>query len=96
MIRKKKICSDTSGISIQTFWVFKKTRVKALASLVILAMITGTVKMQFRIAVLGCPKITPSLKCFAPDADSGAKFQVLMEYDQKNEIDQGLGVPNLI
>ena len=45
---------------------------------------------------LGCPKITPSLKCLAPDADSGAKFQVLMESDQKNEIDQGLGVPNLI
>ena len=45
---------------------------------------------------LGCPKITPSLKSLAPDADSGAKFQVLMEFDQKNEIDQGLGVPNLI
>ena len=45
---------------------------------------------------LGCPKITPNLKCLAPDADSGAKFQVLMESDQKNEIDQGLGVPNLI
>ena len=48
------------------------------------------------ITYLGCPKITPSLKCLAPDADSGAKFQVLMEFDQKNEIDQGLGVPNLI
>ena len=46
--------------------------------------------------ILGCPKITPSLKSLAPDADSGAKFQVLMEFDQKNEIDQGLGVPNLI
>ena len=45
---------------------------------------------------VGCPKITPNLKCLAPDADSGAKFQVLMESDQKNEIDQGLGVPNLI
>ena len=45
---------------------------------------------------LGCPKFTPSLKSLAPDADSGAKFQVLMEFDQKNEIDQGLGVPNLI
>ena len=45
---------------------------------------------------IGCPKITPSLKSLAPDADSGAKIQVLMEFDQKNEIDQGLGVPNLI
>ena len=33
---------------------------------------------------VGCPKITPNLKCLAPDADSGAKFQVLMESDQKN------------
>ena len=52
------------------------------------------VSMQWK--PLGCPKITPSLKSLAPDADSGAKFQVLMEFDQKNEIDQGLGVPNLI
>ena len=45
---------------------------------------------------LGCPRITPSVKCLAPDAFSGAKLQVLMENGQKNEIDQGLGAPDLI
>ena len=37
--------------------------------------------------VLGCPKITPSVKCLAPEAFSGAKLQVFMENGQKNEID---------
>ena len=36
---------------------------------------------------LGCPKITPSVKCLAPEAFSGAKLQVFMENGQKNEID---------
>ena len=36
---------------------------------------------------VGCPKITPSVKCLAPEAFSGAKLQVLMENGQKNEID---------
>ena len=45
---------------------------------------------------VGRPRITPSVKCLAPDAFSGAKLQVLMENGQKNEIDQGLGAPDLI
>ena len=36
---------------------------------------------------LGCPKITPSVKCLAPEAFSGAKLQVFMANGQKNEID---------
>ena len=36
---------------------------------------------------VGCPKITPSVKCSAPEAFSGAKLQVFMENGQKNEID---------
>ena len=32
------------------------------------------------------PKITPSMKSLAPDVYSGAKFQVLMKFDQKNEV----------
>ena len=36
---------------------------------------------------LGCPKITPNVKCLAPEAFSGAKLQVFMENGQKNEID---------
>ena len=37
--------------------------------------------------MLGCPKITPSVDCLAPEAFSGAKLQVFMENSQKNEID---------
>ena len=36
---------------------------------------------------LGCPEITPSVKCSVPEAFSGAKLQVFMENGQKNEID---------
>ena len=39
------------------------------------------------ILILGCPKITPSVKCLAPEAFSGAKLQMFMENGQKNEID---------
>ena len=46
--------------------------------------------------IVGCPEITPSVKCLAPEAFSGAKLQVFMENGQKNEIDKGLGAPNLI
>ena len=29
--------------------------------------------------IIGCPKITPFLKCLAPDAFSGAKLHVFLE-----------------
>ena len=47
-------------------------------------------------SILGRPRITPSVKCLAPDAFSGAKLQVLMENGHKNEIDQCLGAPDWI
>ena len=46
--------------------------------------------------MVGRPKITPSVKCLAPHAFSGAKIQVLKENGQKNEIDRGLGAPDCI
>ena len=36
---------------------------------------------------LGCPRMTQLLKCYAPDAFSGAKFQVFLE--NGHEIDVG-------
>ena len=47
-------------------------------------------------SALGRPRITPSVKCLAPDAFSGAKLQVLMKNGQKNEIEQGLRAPDRI
>ena len=38
-------------------------------------------------ASLGCPKITPTLKSFAPYADSGAKFQVFLENGHEINVD---------
>ena len=37
--------------------------------------------------LLGCPRMTQLLKCYAPDAFSGAKFQVFLE--NGHEIDVG-------
>ena len=39
------------------------------------------------LASLGCPKMTKVLKCYAPYAFSGAKFQVILE--NGHEIDAG-------
>ena len=36
---------------------------------------------------VGCPRMTQLLKCYAPDAFSGAKFQVFLE--NGHEIDVG-------
>ena len=41
----------------------------------------------FSYHTLGCPRMTQLLKCYAPDAFSGAKFQVFLE--NGHEIDVG-------
>ena len=43
--------------------------------------------MFFAQISLGCPRMTQLLKCYAPDAFSGAKFQVFLE--NGHEIDVG-------
>ena len=43
--------------------------------------------ITFLLANLGCPKMTKVLKCYAPYAFSGAKFQVFLE--NGHEIDVG-------
>ena len=37
--------------------------------------------------MIGCPRMTQLLKCYAPDAFSGAKFQAFLE--NGHEIDVG-------
>ena len=46
----------------------------------------GKSVLQIRkvLLLLGCPKMTQVLKCYAPEAFSGAKFQVLMENSNKS------------
>ena len=45
---------------------------------------------------LGCPRMTQLLKCYAPDAFSGAKFQVFLENGHEIDVGLGLRVPNSI
>ena len=46
--------------------------------------------MQYKYdCILGCPKMTQVLKCYAPEAFSGAKFQVLMENSNKKWVGKG-------
>ena len=43
--------------------------------------------LQLSKSKIGCPRMTQLLKCYAPDAFSGAKFQVFLE--NGHEIDVG-------
>ena len=47
-------------------------------------------RMQFGfcmyVSKVGCPKMTQLLKCCAPDAFSGAKFQVFLENGHENDV----------